>query len=106
MHVGVDSPIPAFSHAGVLSGLTPLFAVLISLQFALIVGHDLIDVPGARARAESAVPPRDEAWFWRSALLIQLLHLSLPGLAPGSEFRPTHEQVRDELLARVMATSC
>jgi hypothetical protein len=62
----------------------------------------LLDVPGARARVERQVSRADEAWFWRSALLVQLLHLSLRGLAPGSEFRAKHERGRDELLERVL----
>ena len=61
----------------------------------------VVDTPGARARVEAAVPRRDEAWFWRSALMIELLHLSLPGLAPGSAFREKHERTRDELVERV-----
>lgn len=62
----------------------------------------LIEMPPARHRVEEAVPGRDEAWFWRSALLIQLLHLSLPSLALGTEFRFNHERGRDELLERVL----
>src|SRR4029077_13246488 len=61
----------------------------------------LVDVPGARERVEHLVPRCDQAWFWRSALLIQLLHLSLPGLAPGSPFRARHEHARDELVERI-----
>lgn len=62
----------------------------------------LIEIPVARSRVEEAVPRRDETWFWRSALLIQLLHLSLPSLALGTEFRSNHERCRDELLERVL----
>jgi len=62
----------------------------------------VVDAPGARERVEAAVPIADQTWFWRSALLIQLLHLNLGGLAPGSEFRAKHEKMRDELVARVL----
>jgi hypothetical protein len=65
--------------------------------------YTLVDLPGGRAAVEAAVPRRDEAWFWRSALLVQLRHLGLPGLAPGSPFRHRHLAMRDELLARVLA---
>lgn len=62
----------------------------------------VVDTPNARQRVEQAIPQRDQGWFWRSALLIQLLHLSLPGLAPGSEFRSKHEASLDELLSTVL----
>jgi hypothetical protein len=62
----------------------------------------LVDAPGARARVEAQVPARDVAWFWRSALLVQLLHLTLWGLRPASPFRPKHEAMRDELIERVL----
>jgi aminoglycoside phosphotransferase (APT) family kinase protein len=62
----------------------------------------LVDVAGARQRVELAVEPRDEAWFWRSALLVQVLHLGLAGLQADSPFRARHIQTRDELLERVL----
>ena len=62
----------------------------------------LVDLPGARAAVESSIPARDEAWFWRSALLVQVLHLTLWGLRPGMPFRPKHERMRDELIERVL----
>jgi hypothetical protein len=62
-----------------------------------------IDVPSARAAIEAAVDQQDRRWFWRSALLIQLLHLCLPGLGPASPFRANHERGLGELLTRVMA---
>lgn len=65
----------------------------------------LIELPQARRRVEEAVSPRDEAWFWRSALLIQLLHLSLPSLAVGTAFRSNHERGRDELVERVLGSA-
>lgn len=65
----------------------------------------LIDVPGARAEVEAAVPPEDEAWFWRSALLIQALHLDMWVGWPGLHFRAAHERTRDELVERVLAGS-
>ena len=63
----------------------------------------LIDVPGARAQVEAAIPVDDERWFWRSALLIQVLHLQMWGLRPEISFRPAHERARDELVERVLA---
>lgn len=66
------------------------------------VWFTLVDVPGARERVERAIPRADAAWFWRSALLIQALHLALGGLAPGSPFRPTHLATRDALVERVL----
>ena len=62
----------------------------------------VIDAEGARERIEASIPEDDEAWFWRSALLIQTLHLELPGLAPGSPFRANHLRTRDELIERVL----
>jgi hypothetical protein len=63
----------------------------------------LVDLPGGPAEVEAAVPEADVAWFWRSALLVQVLHLTLWGLRPGTPFRPTHERRRDELVERVLA---
>ena len=63
----------------------------------------LVDLPGGRAEVEASVPERDLAWFWRSALLVQLLHLSMWGLRGASPFRPAHERTRDELVERVLA---
>lgn len=63
----------------------------------------LVDLPGGRAAVEAAVPAEDVAWFWRGALLVQLLHLTLWGLRPGTPFRLKHERVRDELVERVLA---
>jgi hypothetical protein len=62
----------------------------------------LREVPEARALVESRLAPTQASWFWRSALLIQLVHLSLPGIRPGSPFRAAHERQRDELLDRVL----
>lgn len=89
----------------------PRQAVLIDWEWAgwyprgwdlAFLWFSMVDVPGGREQVEAAVPERDTRWFWRSALLVQLLHLSLPGLAPGSPFRARHEQVRDELVVRVL----
>ena len=66
------------------------------------VWFTVIDSAGARARVETAVPEADRTWFWRSALLIQTLHLELPGLAPGSPFRANHLRTRDQLVERVL----
>jgi hypothetical protein len=63
----------------------------------------LVDLPGGPAKVEAAVPAADVAWFWRSALLVQVLHLTLWGLRPGTPFRPKHERRRDELVERVLA---
>lgn len=63
----------------------------------------LVDAPGGRERVERAITPDRREWFWRSALLVQLLHLELPGLAPGSPFRAKHERMRDELVERVLS---
>lgn len=62
----------------------------------------LVDVAGGRAQVEAAVPAADEAWFWRSALLVQLLHLSMFELRPDFPFLPKHRRLRDELVERVM----
>jgi hypothetical protein len=112
-----DPPVLVFGHGDITARnvlkSTSGDPVLIDWEWAGLYprGWDLaflwftvVDAPGARARVEAAVPPADEAWFWRSALLIQLLHLNLGGLGPGSEFRTKHEQMRDELVARVIGT--
>lgn len=109
-----DPPVMVFGH-GDITARNVLkspdgAAVLIDWEWAGLYprGWDLaflwfsaVDVPGARERVQAAVSPRDEPWFWRSALLIQLLHLSLRGLVVGSAFREKHERVRDELVHRV-----
>lgn len=64
--------------------------------------YSVVDLPGGRAQVEAAVPRRDERWFWRAALLVGLLHLGMAGLASGSPFRAHHEEVRDQLVARVL----
>jgi hypothetical protein len=64
----------------------------------------VLDVAGAREQVAAAVPPEDEAWFWRSALVVQLLHL--PWFRGRPEMRPfaaTHERTRDELVERVLS---
>src|SRR5206468_1122733 len=90
--IAADPPGIIFSHGditarNVLRG--PDRPVLIDWEWAGLYprGWDLaflwftlVDVPGGRQRVEAVVPARDEAWFWRSALLVQLLHLSLPGM--------------------------
>lgn len=63
----------------------------------------LVDLPGGRAEVEAAVPSADEAWFWRSALLVQLLHLSMFERRPGFPWIPKHRRLRDELLDRVLS---
>lgn len=62
--------------------------------------YTLVDLPGGRAQVEAAVPARDEAWFWRSALLVQLLHLHIA--PPDSPFRATHVATKDALVERVL----
>ena len=112
-----DPPVLVFGHGditarNVLRSATTGAAVLIDWEWAgwyprpwdlAFLWFSLVDLPGGRAAVEAAVPAADEAWFWRSALLVQAMHLTLLGLAPGSPFRPKHEQVRDELVGRVRA---
>jgi len=115
--IDVDPPAIVFGHGditarNVLRDAGTGDAVLIDWEWAgryprpwdlAFLWFSLVDLPGGRAEVEAAVPAGDEAWFWRSALLIQLLHLGLWGLRPGTPFRPTHERVRDELVDRVLA---
>ena len=71
---------------------------------AAFLWFSLVDVPGARERVASSVPDRAEAWFWLSALAIQLLHLRL--ILPRenlAHFHARHLATRDELVARVLA---
>lgn len=111
-HARVDPPAMAFCHGDITARNVLRAAsgapVLIDWEWAGLYprGWDLAflwfsvaDTPGARDRVAEHIPRRDEAWFWRSALLIQLLHLSLPRLAPGSPFRERHEATRDELVS-------
>ncbi len=58
----------------------------------------LIDVPGARDQVAASVPRGDAPWFWRSALLVTMLHLRLPSMV--SPFRERHEATRDDLMRR------
>ena len=59
--------------------------------------YALADLPAARRTVEEAVTT-DPAAFWLSALLIELLHLEwLP-----DEFRPTHLETKDHLVARLL----
>jgi hypothetical protein len=111
-----DPPVFVFGHGditarNVLRSTATGEAVLIDWEWAAAYprGWDLaflwftlVDAPGARERVHARVPPQDEAWFWRSALLVQLLHLTLYGLRPGMPFRPKHERMRDELVERVL----
>ena len=112
-----DPPVLVFGHGditarNVLRSAPSGEAVLIDWEWAgwyprpwdlAFLWFSLVDLPGGRAEVESAVPAADEAWFWRSALLVQLLHLGLWGLRPGTPFRPKHERTRDELLERVLS---
>jgi hypothetical protein len=114
-----DPPAIVFGHGditarNVLRSSTTADAVLIDWEWAgryprgwdlAFLWFTLVDLPGGRASVEAAVPAADLAWFWRSALLVQLLHLSLAGLQPGSPFRPKHEHMRDELVERVLQLS-
>jgi hypothetical protein len=64
----------------------------------------VLDIPGAREQVAAGVRAEDEAWFWRSALLVQLLHL--PWFRGRVEMRPfaaNHERTRDELVERVLS---
>jgi hypothetical protein len=65
----------------------------------------LVDLPGARAEVEAAIGEEDEAWFWRSALLVQLLHLTMFERRPDFPFLPKHRRLRDELVERVRSQS-
>ena len=111
-----DPPALVFGHGditarNVLRSASTGAAVLIDWEWAAwyprpwdlaFLWFSLVDLPGGRDEVAAAVPAGDEAWFWRSALLVQLLHLTLWGLRPGTPFRPAHERTRDELLARVL----
>lgn len=117
LQAGADPPAIVFGHGditarNVLRDTATGRAVLIDWEWAgryprpwdlAFLWFSLIDLPGGRAEVEAAVPAVDAAWFWRSALLVQLLHLNLWGLRPGTPFRPAHERVRDELVDRVLA---
>lgn len=60
----------------VLTGLTPLFAILITLQAALIVFHDLVDVPGwHHGRQVRAAVGRKKFW------IATAINAVFPGLA-------------------------
>ena len=110
-----DPPVLVFGHGDITARNVMRSvageAVLIDWEWAAryprgwdlaFLWFSLIDVPGGRAQVEAAIPASDEAWFWRSALLVQLLHLSLWGLRPGTPFRAAHERTRDELVERVL----
>lgn len=57
----------------------------------------LIDLPDARSAVEGRIKT-DPTVFWLSALIIELLHLEwIQG-----EFRPSHETVRDALVAKLL----
>ncbi|MGH9006250.1 MAG: phosphotransferase [Acidimicrobiales bacterium] len=65
----------------------------------------VLDVPGARARVEASVPEGAAAWFWRSALCVQLVHLAL--YAPRPELAgllERHLATRDELVERITSS--
>ena len=112
-----DPPVIVFGHGditarNVMRSSSSGEVVLIDWEWAgryprgwdlAFLWFSLVDLPGGRAAVEAAVPPRDLEWFWRSALLVQLLHLTLSGLAPGTPFRPAHERTRDELVERVLS---
>ncbi|HUP86367.1 MAG TPA: phosphotransferase [Acidimicrobiales bacterium] len=111
-----DPPTFVFGHGditarNVLRSASTGQAVLIDWEWAAryprgwdlaFLWFTLVDAPGARRQVEALVPERDVPWFWRSALLVQLLHLTLWGLRPDSPFRPKHERMRDELVERVL----
>jgi hypothetical protein len=111
-----DPPVVVFGHGditarNVLRSSATGEAVLIDWEWTgryprgwdlAFLWFTLVDAPGARDEVEALVPARDEAWFWRSALLVQVLHLMLWGLRPGTPFRAKHERMRDELIERVL----
>ena len=113
-----DPPALVFGHGditarNVLRSSVTGQAVLIDWEWAgryprgwdlAFLWFTLVDLPGGRAAVEAVVPPRDEAWFWRSALLVQVLHLSMWRRHAGSfPFLAKHERLRDELVERVLA---
>jgi hypothetical protein len=111
-----DPPVLVFAHGDITARnvlrSTTGEAVLIDWEWAgryprgwdmAFLWFSLVDLPGGREAVEDAVPQADLAWFWRSALLVQLLHLRLAGLRPGMPYRPKHERTRDELIERVIA---
>jgi hypothetical protein len=111
-----DPPVLVFAHGDITARnvlrSTTGEAVLIDWEWAgwyprgwdmAFLWFSLVDVPGGREAVEDAVPQADLAWFWRSALLVQVLHLMLWGLRPGTQYRPKHERMRDELIERVMS---
>lgn len=113
----VDPPDIVFGHGditarNVLREERTADAVLIDWEWAgryprpwdlAFLWFTLVDLPGGRAEVEAAVPPGDLAWFWRSALLVQLLHLSMFERRPDFPFLPKHRRLRDELVERVLA---
>ena len=112
-----DPPVIVFGHGditarNVMRSSVTGDAVLIDWEWAgryprgwdlAFVWLSLVDVPGGRAHVERAIPPEDDAWFWRSALLLQVLHLDLWVGRTGLAFRAAHERTRDELVERVLA---
>jgi Phosphotransferase enzyme family len=78
------------------AGLYPTGYELAFLWFSLV------DVPGGRAKVESALPPQFEAGFLLSAAMVDLLHLQM-WLHRPNPFGPRHVQALEELL-QVVAT--
>jgi hypothetical protein len=112
-----DPPVIVFGHGdvtarNVLRETTSGDLVLVDWEWAAryprpwdlaFLWFTLVDLPGGREEVEAAVPADDEAWFWRSALLVQLLHLTLFARQPGHPYAAKHERLRDELVERVLA---
>ena len=112
-----DPPVIVFGHGdvtarNVMRCAATGDAVLIDWEWAgryprgwdlAFVWLSLVDVPGGRAEVEVALPPDDAAWFWRSALLLQALHLEMWTRFDVLPFRAVHERTRDELVERVLA---
>ena len=112
-----DPPVIVFGHGditarNVLRSSTTGEAVLIDWEWAAryprgwdlaFVWLSLVDLTGGRAHVETRVPPEDARWFWRSALLLQALHLDMWVGRTGLPFLPVHERTRDELVERVLA---
>jgi hypothetical protein len=73
------------------AGLYPVGYELAFLWFSLV------DVPGARARVEAALPVGQQAGFLLSATLVQLLHLQL-WLGRPNPYIARHEETLAELL--------
>ena len=81
------------------AGLYPTGYELAFLWFSLV------EVPGGRARVESAVPSHHEPGFLFSAALVHLLHLQLSLRTPNPYIARHKETLRQLLLAATSNSS-